>query len=81
MSANRSRVAEEARVIFEGIKDTLLASHVNDFVAIEPTSGKHFLGATLSDAIGAARREFPDRLVHAFRIGHKAAVHFGLQLR
>jgi hypothetical protein len=35
----------------------------------------------LSEAIGAARRSYPDRLAHAMRVGHKAAVHFGAQLR
>ena len=57
------------------------ASHENQFVAIEPISGEYFLGATLSDAIGASRRAHPGRLAHAFRVGHKAAVHFGLQIR
>lgn len=81
--ANRtsSSVAEHARVIFEGIKSCLEAEHANEFVAVEPISGRHFLGATLSEAIGAARREYPDRLSHAFRIGHPAAIHFGMQLR
>jgi hypothetical protein len=44
-------------------------------VAIEPISGQYFLGATLSEAIGGSRGEYPDRLAHAFRLGHKAAIH------
>jgi hypothetical protein len=46
-------------------------------VAIEPESGDYFLGNTLSDAIGAARRSHPDKLAHGMRVGHRAAVHFG----
>lgn len=76
-----SDVPARARAIFEGIKATLEERHLNEFVAVEPVSGRHFLGATLSDAIGAARREYPDRLSHAFRIGHSAAIHFGMQLK
>lgn len=52
------------------------ASHANEFVAIEPTLGEYFLGKTLSEAIGTSRETYPDRLVHAFRVGHQAAIQF-----
>jgi len=80
-SANGSTVARQARVIFDRIKESLEASHSNQFVAIEPSSGEFFVGGTLSDAIGASRERYPDRLAHAFRVGHKAAIHFGLHIR
>jgi hypothetical protein len=80
-SRNQAGAAKDARVIYERIKGSLEASHENQFVAIEPISGKYFLGATLSEAIGASRIEYPDRLAHAFRLGHKAAIHFGLHIR
>ncbi len=70
-----------ASAIFERLRKILEPTHVNQFVAIEPISGEHFLGTTLSDAIRASRRKYPDRLVHAFRVGHKAAVHFGMHIR
>ena len=76
-----STVTREARVIFDRIKESLEASHANQFVAIEPNSGEFFVGGTLSDAIGALRERYPDRLAHAFRVGHKAAIHFGLHIR
>ena len=81
MAAKQSSVARDANTIFEAIKESLEATHMNQFVAIEPISGLHFLGTTLSQAIGSSRQEFPDRLAHAFRLGHKTAVHFGLQIR
>jgi hypothetical protein len=56
-------------------------SHLDEFVAIEPMSGDYFLGRTLSEALGAARDAHPDRLSHAMRVGHKAALHFGITLR
>ena len=52
-------------------------SHPHDFVAIEPISGEYFVGATLSEAIGAARKAYPYRLAYALRIGHRTAVHLG----
>ena len=82
MSRSNENVAEQARQIYEErLRATLEESHMDEFVAIEPISGEYFLGRTLSDAIGASRTKYPERLVHALRVGHKAAVHFGLQIR
>lgn len=63
------------------LRPILEPHHVDEFVAIEPESGDYFLGKTLSDAMGAARRSHPNRLAHAMRIGHRAAVHFGVHMR
>lgn len=77
MSQDSTAVAHAARPIFERLKPSLEFSSMHKFVAIEPTSGEYFVGDTLSEAIGASRDKFPDRLAHAFRVGHKAGVHFG----
>ena len=74
-------VAAAARPIFDAIQPTLLPQHVNSFVSIEPESHEYFLGATLSDAVALARKKYPNRLVHTFRLGHSATVHFGLHVR
>ncbi len=63
------------------LKVVLEPDHIDEFVAIEPESGDYFLGKTLSEAIGAAREAHPDRLAHAMRVGHKAALHFGMHVR
>ena len=82
MSQSNEDVADQARQIYEErLRATLVESHMDEFVAIEPISGEYFLGRTLSDAIGASRTKYPERLAHALRVGHKAAVHFGLQIR
>jgi len=82
VSQNTKDVAREARRIYEEqLRDVLEESHMNEFVAIEPISGEHFLGRTLSEAIGASRLKYPDRLAHALRVGHKATIHFGLHIR
>lgn len=75
-------MAGEARRIYEErIRTKLVESHRNEFIAIEPISGDYFLGNTLSEAIGASRTRYPDRLAHALRIGHPAAVHLQVQRR
>lgn len=82
VSENSNSVAREARRIYEErLRASLEESHMNEFVAIEPISGEYFLGRTLSDAIAGSRTKYPDRLAHALRVGHKAAIHFGLQTR
>ncbi|MBL8812699.1 MAG: hypothetical protein JNM43_21215 [Planctomycetaceae bacterium] len=75
-------IAEAARTIYqEKLREALEGTHLNQFVAIEPVSGEYFLGTTLSAAIGASRAKYPDRLPHALRIGHKAAIEFGRTIR
>lgn len=73
------RRAEE--VYAARLRAVLEPDHLGEFVAIEPESGDYFLGQTLSEAMGAARRAHPDRLAHAMRVGHKAALHFGMHIR
>jgi hypothetical protein len=79
---NLDSLVHDAEHLYEGrLRAQLETSHPNYFVAIEPESGDYFLGRTLSDALGAARDAHPDRLSHAMRVGHKAALHFGISLR
>jgi hypothetical protein len=70
-----ARKAEE--IYTRRLQRSLEAKHRDEFVAIEPDSGDYFLGMTLSQALTAARRAHPDKLAHAMRIGHKAALHCG----
>lgn len=63
------------------LRAVLEPEHLDEFVAIEPDSGEYFLGKTLNEATRAARQSYPDRLTHAMRVGHKAALHFGMHLR
>jgi hypothetical protein len=81
MPLELDQVAAEARPIFDRIQPRLLCTDPNAFVAIEPESGDHFLAQTLSEAVEKARERYPERLVHTFRVGHPAAIHFGMQER
>ena len=73
------RIAEQ--IYQDELREELEAIHPNFFVAIEPKSGRYFLGKTLSEAVGFACDTFPDRLSHVTRIGHKAALHFSISLK
>lgn len=74
-------VARAEAIYTDRLQSILERDHLNQFVAIEPQSGDHFLGATLNDASRSARQVYPDRLTHVIRIGHRAALHFGLHVR
>ncbi len=63
------------------LRAVLEPEHMDEFVAIEPESGDYFLGRTLREAVRAARDAYPDRLTHSMRVGHKAAIHFGMHVR
>ncbi len=63
------------------LRAVLEPEHMDEFVVIEPESGDYFLGRTLREAAAAARRLYPDRLTHAMRVGHTAAIHFGMHVR
>jgi hypothetical protein len=82
LSQESQEIARQAIGIYEHrLKATLEQSNPNDFVAIEPVSGEYFVGTTLSEAIGAARRAHPHRVAYALRIGHHATVHLGTSSR
>jgi hypothetical protein len=74
-------VLRAEQIYEQKLRVLLEPDHTDEFVAIEPVSGDYFLGRTLSDSLGAARDAHPDRLSHAMRVGHKAALHFGVALQ
>ena len=77
-SQDSRELAHQAEWLYEhSLKAALEQSHPEAFVAIEPVSGEYFVGATLSEAIGAARKAHPQRIAYAVRVGHRAAVHLG----
>lgn len=71
-------IAHKAAALYDDrLKALLEPAHTGEFVAIEPVSGAYFVGATLSEAVKAARNAYPSRLAYAIRIGHRTAVHLG----
>lgn len=80
--ANLDDFARRAEAIYATrLRAVLEPDHLDEFVAIEPESGDYFLGRTLSEAAQAARRSHPERWTHTMRVGHSAALHFGMTLR
>ena len=79
MTPVNEKIVHDAKEIYEQrYKKALESKHLNAFCAIEPISGDYFIGRTLSEAIGAARIAYPDRISHTVRVGHSAAVHIGV---
>jgi hypothetical protein len=77
-SPDSREIARQAELIYERrLRTALEESHKGEFVAIEPISGDYFLGRTLSDAIQAARKAYPDRVGHVLRVGSRSAVQIG----
>ncbi len=71
-------IANLAKEVYEvDWKQCLEAEHLDEFVAIEPTSRTYFLGDTFLAAAQAAKHAFPDRKSFVLRIGHEAAFHIG----
>lgn len=71
-------VAQRAKEIYDSrLKSQLEATYMNQFAAIEPESGDHFIADTFSHAVAAARKAYPDRLSFVVRVGHEAAIHLG----
>ncbi|MFL5330127.1 MAG: hypothetical protein ACJ8C4_14595 [Gemmataceae bacterium] len=73
--------SDAERIYHTRLRPILEPAHGDEFVAIEPQSGDYFLGRTLSEAVGAARKGYPDRLAHVMRVSHPAALHFGVHIR
>jgi hypothetical protein len=77
-----NELVQRAEAIYSSRLQAILEpAHIDEFVAIEPESGDYFLGKTLNEAARAARKTYPDRMTHAMRIGHRAALHFGMHIR
>ena len=78
VSDDTKSVIERAKRIYaERLQAVLELQHRNQFVAIEPDSGDHFLGNTFDEAVRSARAKYPSRLSHTIRIGHRGAFHLG----
>ncbi len=70
-------IANDAKKVYQTLKDSLEADHLDDFVAIEPNSKSHFLGKTFIEAAMAAKEAFPNQKSFVIRIGQEAAFHIG----
>lgn len=65
------------RLYDEQLRDQLEPEQTGRFVAIEPDTGRYFLGDTGIGALQAGRRELPDKLFYLLRVGYEAAYRVG----
>lgn len=71
-------LSEDAKHFYEKeLRQDLERTHRDQYVAIEPSSRSHYLGATSVEAAMAAKQAHPDRKSFLIRIGHDAAFHMG----
>ena len=70
-------IAEEAKAVYETLREGLEADHLDDFVAIEPKSKSHFLGKTFVEVAMAAKKAAPDQKSFVIRTGRDAAFPIG----
>jgi hypothetical protein len=61
----------------EKLRSDLEPSHNGRFVAIEPRTGRYFLGDTGTAALVAARAAMPHNLFYLTRVGRQAAHSIG----
>lgn len=57
----------------EHLKDELEPVHTGRYVAIEPESGRYFLGDTGTAALREAHRSLPHALFYLARVGYSSA--------
>ena len=61
------------RLYDERLRELLEPSQAGRYVAIEPVSGKYFLGDTGTEALLEARHAFPETMFYLARVGYPAA--------
>lgn len=66
-------IARGQRIYDEELRNELEREHFGRFVAIEPESGRYFLGETSAEAAGAAHDAMPENRFYLARIGYRAA--------
>lgn len=79
--AVREAVIEAGERLYrERLKALFMPAHVGKFLAIDPVTGRYFLGDTSADAAWAAHDAMPETHFYIKRIGYAAAHSFGCSL-
>ena len=73
-----STLAEDGEAVYENkLKDLLELQHPGEFVAIEPSTGRYFLGETATAALVAATNTMPKSQFFLTRVGRSTAHKIG----
>lgn len=70
MSKKELQKFKKASKLFRRVERRLLARHKGQVVAVEPDSGRYFLGKDVLDAARHAMKALPDKVFDFFRIGY-----------
>lgn len=73
-----SNLVKDAQAFYENhLKTALEPSHDGDFVAIEPSAARYFLGQTATAALVAARNAMPESQFFLIRVGRNTTHKIG----
>ena len=73
-----STLVEDGEALYEKqLRATLESQHSGEFVAIEPSSGRYFLGQTATDTLVTAHNAMPESQFFLTRVGGSAAHKIG----
>jgi hypothetical protein len=72
-TASDDLVARGQSTYRQRLASVLEPSHSGEFVAVEPDSGRYFLGSTASAALVAAHAAMPNDLFYLTRVGRETA--------
>lgn len=73
VNANDDLVERGQSAYRERLASILEPSHMGEFVAVEPDSGRYFLASTASEALVAAHAAMPKHLFYLTRVGRETA--------
>jgi hypothetical protein len=78
LATPRSTLVEDGQAFYEShLRTALEPSHAGEFVAIEPSTARYFLGQTATAALIAARNAMPESQFFLTRIGRSTAHKIG----
>lgn len=73
-----SSLVEDGQAVYEKqLRRALEPEHSGEFVAIEPATGRYFLGKTATAALVAATNTMPESQFFLTRVGRSAAHRIG----
>jgi hypothetical protein len=73
-----SSLVEDGQAFYEAhLRTALEADHSGEFVAIEPSAARYFLGQTATAALVSARNAMPESKFFLTRVGKSAAHKIG----
>lgn len=71
-TATREAVIARGQSLYDDVlKADLEREHMGRFVAIDPETGRYFLGDTSAEALGAAHDALPSSRFYLTRVGYK----------